>query len=258
MNGLTWVDGIVSSLASPSTAPLGTTAPSTTLSLPPITIQTGDGSALSFDGVDEYVEGNLAANSSVYTFSSWIYPTATSAPWPTVLALRAMTGYSKIWLYYYSRTGLLALQYTNSAGATATAIGSGTKVDLDAWNHIAVVYNQSTGLVEFYKNGAFIESKKLSVTGNATFDQFQIGAYRSGNIFKGEIDETRIYNRALTAQEIAAQYNNSQGQYGVPEPGLLAGWHFDETTGITVNDYSGNGNTGILMNGLTWVDGIVR
>jgi hypothetical protein len=208
--------------------------------------------AVNFDGLDDYVEGNLVTNSNLYTFSFWTNPTSTSASWPTLLGLRPTSGSGYIWLYYYSRTGLVALQYRNSAGATATAIGSGTTLNFNTWNHIAVTFNSATGLVEFYKNGSFAAKSQLPITGNGVFDYFVIG-----DKFKGMIDEARIYKRALTAQEVAAHYNSGKGQNGVPETGLLAGWHFNESTGNTAADYSANGNTGILKNGVSWVNGTI-
>ena len=38
---------------------------------------------------------------------------------------------------------------------------------------------------------------------------------------------------------------------------LNAGWHFDEGTGTSAADYSGNSKTGTLTNGPTWVAGKV-
>ncbi len=41
------------------------------------------------------------------------------------------------------------------------------------------------------------------------------------------------------------------------EPGLVAYWNFDEGSGSTAFDSSGNGNTGTLINGPSWVTGII-
>ena len=38
--------------------------------------------------------------------------------------------------------------------------------------------------------------------------------------------------------------------------GCVGFWSFDEGAGSVANDYSGNGNTGLLVNGPTWVDGV--
>ena len=43
----------------------------------------------------------------------------------------------------------------------------------------------------------------------------------------------------------------------VSEPGLVAHWKFDEGSGTTASDASGNGNTGTLINGPQWTAGKV-
>jgi len=42
---------------------------------------------------------------------------------------------------------------------------------------------------------------------------------------------------------------------GVSSAGLVAHWRLDETSGTTVSDATGNGNTGTAMGGPTWVTG---
>jgi concanavalin A-like lectin/glucanase superfamily protein len=66
--------------------------------------------------------------------------------------------------------------------------------------------------------------------------------------FPGLIDEVRIYNRALSASEISALV-------GDPNLGLVGYWKFDENSGTTAADSSGNGNTGTLFNGAGWTSG---
>lgn len=66
-----------------------------------------------------------------------------------------------------------------------------------------------------------------------------IGAFRGGAKyhFDGEIDEVRIYNRALTGEELRSQYRSPA------EDGLLARYDFDEPiSGGRVKDASGNGH----------------
>lgn len=82
----------------------------------------------------------------------------------------------------------------------------------------------------------------------------------------GSIDETRIYNRALTAAEIKGLYdagesdktNSSVSQpqgTGRLDSGLAGYWKMDENTGTSATDSSTNGNTGTLTNGPTWTTG---
>lgn len=63
----------------------------------------------------------------------------------------------------------------------------------------------------------------------------------------GYIDEVRIYNRALSSDEVVNLYNYS------PLP--IVQWKFDEGTGTVASDSSGNANNGTLTNGPIWTTG---
>jgi hypothetical protein len=60
--------------------------------------------------------------------------------------------------------------------------------------------------------------------------------------FDGIIDEPRIWNRALTATEIKNLYLYN----AVPQDGLIAEYLFNEASGSTALDTSGNGNDGTI------------
>jgi hypothetical protein len=60
-------------------------------------------------------------------------------------------------------------------------------------------------------------------------------------------DFTETFNVTLYAQ--------NQNQTAINETGLVGYWKFDEGTGTTAYDSSGNNNHGELTNGPTWVDG---
>ena len=54
----------------------------------------------------------------------------------------------------------------------------------------------------------------------------------------GQMDELRVYDRALTAKEIAGNSKNGGSSFGdATEAGLTAGWHFNEGSGISCYDY---------------------
>jgi hypothetical protein len=74
---------------------------------------------------------------------------------------------------------------------------------LNVWTHIAVTYDGAT--LRLYRNGAQIGSR--AQTGNIAVGNqpLRIGGNNvSGEFFNGLIDEVRVYNRALSAAEIAA------------------------------------------------------
>ena len=67
--------------------------------------------------------------------------------------------------------------------------------------------------------------------------------------FDGDIDQVRIWDVALSQQEIQ-QYMNCPPTGN--ESGLVGYWNFEEGSGTTTYDQTSNGNNGILVNGPTW------
>ncbi len=117
--------------------------------------------------------------------------------------------------------------------------------------------------------------------GNYNYDMF-IGKWTSSSsyLFNGLIDEVKIYNRALTDNEIKQDYNaGSAIQFGSTSQSIggtttsleycipgdtsycappIAEWKMDEGVGTSTVDTSGNNNTGTLGAGNsapTWVQG---
>ncbi len=111
------------------------------------------------------------------------------------------------------------------------------------WTHMAITYDANAGANNFklYVNGQL--STAQTVTGNLTTGQGLLFLGNSGaNLenFVGAIDELRLWNRALTQAEIAANLGRTLNGN---ETGLAAYYRFDDST----EDLTGNGNDGILM-----------
>ena len=112
------------------------------------------------------------------------------------------------------------------------------------WTHVVATYDGS--IQRLYFNGVEVASNS-GESGNINPNNADliIGAQpRDANptetflhYFNGAIDEVRIYNRALSAEEIRYHYNR-----GCP----VASWNFDEGSGSTIYDSSGNQHHGTL------------
>ena len=75
---------------------------------------------------------------------------------------------------------------------------------LGVWTFVAFTYDGTNSIG--YINDVIPVSQS---GGTNDFNRFRIGRNRNGNTyFTGEIDELRIYNRALTASEISSLYAN--------------------------------------------------
>ncbi|MEO7298419.1 MAG: LamG domain-containing protein [Verrucomicrobiota bacterium] len=78
--------------------------------------------------------------------------------------------------------------------------------NLNQWYHLAMVRDSST--TRFFING--IQTANIfSTTPNAPTD-FTIGSQNGVRYFDGSIDEVRIYNRALSASEVAQLHNENE------------------------------------------------
>jgi len=102
-------------------------------------------------------------------------------------------------------------------------------------------------------------------------DEIYLGRTTSSNFVDGKIDEFKVFNYALSEDEVRQEYNQGKaivlgseknssstwddGGFGGDAP--IAHWNFEEGSGTTANDISGNGNTGTLtsMDDTDWVLG---
>ena len=105
----------------------------------------------------------------------------------------------------------LALESFPNAGA-ASVLKSAATLTADRWIHVAVTYDQASGEVAtLYIDG--VEDGLQSNFGGppqSNFKDLNIGRYDWSEsyvrYFNGMIDELRVYNRALGADEIQALY----------------------------------------------------
>lgn len=221
--------------------------------IPLVKADGGVGKALSFNGIDNYVEVTDSADLKGMTelaLEAWIKPKSFPQyagiigkwSWPTTM--HYILGYfSGGKLYFYVGTDDIA-DNINVA-----------QPSLDVWTHVVAVFKGGVSLEVFY-NGVSQGSKTTTIANiGVGVEPTYIGKY-SGYEFDGVIDEVRIYNRTLSPGEVLAHYNTGVGQYGRTETGLVAGWHFDEDVGTTASDYSGNNHDGTIY-GAIWVDGHV-
>ena len=117
----------------------------------------------------------------------------------------------------------------------------------DGWHYIVALYDGTTRKV--FLDGNLLGSDTPSGH-NAVVSNFRIGSTNNGEYFNGLINEVSVWNIGLTQSQIQTIMNN--GLNG-NEEGLVGYWDFNEGSGTTVNDLSGNGNDGNINNGPNWI-----
>ena len=210
--------------------------------------------ALSFDGVDEYVDlGNppeLQITGS-QTIEMWINPADFDDR--TNPYAKAFGGEGTISVetngtvnYYYGITGG---DWYDDPGDPADRGVQGfemtSSLASDTWTHLAVVRDLKNGKLRWYKNGALTDSTDArfgSVASSAS--SAYIGKGYAGN-FRGLIGELRIWNAARTASDIR---ENMNVLLSGNEPALAGYWCFGEGEGDKALDLSSARNDGTLVN----------
>ncbi len=173
------------------------------------------GSCLKFDGVDDYVAVPNSASLNItdaITAEAWIYP----RNW-TSNDFRVVGKGNVFWLTKYSSTGFNPHIRVDNAWQF---LSSSTNLDLNQWQHVAITYDSVTRVFKGYKNGVEIGSVTLSGLSTYKLDsntnKILIGTESETNPTyptNGTIDEVRIYNRALSADEIKAEYLTGASKY---------------------------------------------
>lgn len=137
-------------------------------------------------------------------------------------------------------------------------------VNVNEWTHIAVTFGD--GMVKVFINGVEKGSTTTDVPATVNFgvahnDEqapagqtitrcFWVGySYEPARDFRGMMSELRIWNRALTATELAEEGR----RYDVDPKanGLVTYWKFDEGQGDVVKDHTAYGND-LASDGLKW------
>ncbi|PEN05720.1 hypothetical protein CRI93_11460 [Longimonas halophila] len=221
----------------------------------------GPGTALTFDGTDDYLRGDAVSNAvaatDAYTVSAWIRP-ASATGTAGVLSFNTSTGGNRSILFYRDQKFAYyddAIGYQESGSITP-----------GAWHHVTVT-------IDAVNNGTLY----VNGTETATFttdvrpvkgDRFSIGQEwdndAESDFFEGAVDEVRIWNTARSQADIrATMHQTLPGD----TPGLIASYRFDAAqadqrfddsfTGTTVYDLTG-GRSATFVGDPQWRASSVR
>lgn len=147
-----------------------------------------------------------------------------------------------------------ALTETESSSTELKESKVASSVDLpaDKWVHLAVVLDGGNGTVTLYQDGEVVGTKAMDAKirdidltetyKSGTYTQrFYLGrSYDSGRPFEGLMSEVRVWNRAITQEEI-----KSKDHFYYVDPaseGLVAYWKMNEGSGTTLKDNTANRN----------------
>ena len=161
--------------------------------------------SVSFDGINDFI--NIASDPSLdlsngqgvgaFTQSVWIKPTSTTTGYQGVLGFQngaVSNRYPGIWVYQQDR-----IHAGFGDGSNWNSFVTGSVLTTNTWNHVATTFDGTS--YQAYVNGTLVFTTD-DFSGQRPTSTSQVNIGRVDNYFTGGIDDVRIYNRALSAQEI--------------------------------------------------------
>lgn len=188
--------------------------------LNPITVEFAGGSAT--DGI-HFQNSAVVVEPSTKSFSVWVYPDSYSVGGDGDTIFAIGSPFAAEFLYLSTNKLAYIRSFASSGGWTSPT----NTPALSEWSHIVVTFDSSIASNDpiIYINGAAVVVTESSTpSGSAISLQgatIDIGNASSlsvpyGGCFDGKIFDPRIYNRILTADEVATLYNA-----GVPDHTLV-------------------------------------
>lgn len=205
--------------------------------------------SLSFDGTGLVDAGTGGQPTHTGSVGAWVKPAAAGS-------LRAVVSSNSL---AADRNGY---SLTDSNGGVLFELASGSANQITppgaysltngTWTYLLATWDGAT--IRLYADGVQVASLAQTLDATAGTYPTTIGQDAAGlnAYWSGEIDDVLVLTYALTAPQAAAL------AAGTLDPATLdysAGgglWRFEEGSGGTTADSSGNGNTGTLTGGVTW------
>ena len=217
------------------------------------------GKGLGFDGVNDSVDFNTNLGiTGELTVGAWVYPTAapdgvgriiaSTYDWDSNSAL--LRGWT-LGINYGSDDKIQFVVLDSSGNSAFANSNNFFAENLNKWTHVTGVFKPSQ-YIRLYVNGSMVAENTVNIPGSiayATGTNLRIGMRAdnsSQSMWKGSIDEVKIYNYSLSGQEIQDLYNSAN---------LMAHYALDEGSGTIAVDSSGNGNNGTISGGATFTTG---
>ncbi len=203
--------------------------------------------AFAFSGVNQYVEipDAPAMRPASITLEAWVM--FNGGINQGIFSKRLSSGDASYYLYYFGNGTMGAGVAEESANPPTSSISlGGFSPTVGRWYHLALTFDNASKQLSLYVDGV----QRVSETANRTisYDSNPVSWGRYGsNYLNGRIDEAAIYQRALTAAEIASIYN--AGPAGKRPFSLFEQWklaYLGDANAPDAGDPDGDGQSNVF------------
>ncbi len=200
------------------------------------------GNALKLSGSNEYVNlpAGIVSGLGDFSVSAWVNPAATTT-WSRVFDFGTGTG---VYMFLTVNAGSgPRFAITTGGGGAEQQLSTATQLPVGTWSHLAVTLSGTAATL--YVNGVPAATNPImtlhpSNLGNT--NQNWIGRSQYADPYlNATVDDFQIYGHALSAADVAGLAG------GQPGAGDVASYRFDEQSGATAVDSSGNGRDATIV-----------
>ena len=182
------------------------------------TYSTANGGSIVFDGADDYIQTNfnypLTSSTTEFTCASWYkcFPEANSDG-----LIFSNYQATPIPFNLYANVSGKAVGFSRNSGGSSVSITSLTSVNNSAWHY--VVYTKTgSDTYKLYVDGNLEATATASLGAISVSNTIVLGVlnyYLNSGRYRGDIATAQIYNRALSAAEVAQNFNALRYRYGI-------------------------------------------
>jgi len=162
-----------------------------------------------------------------FTLTAWINPERTGNTWQQVF--RAITASATNDTLFLNNDGRLSWRGTvNGAWAGGMCETAADVVPAGQWTHVAVTGDQTN--FRIYVNGELSQESAFQTTDGAN-TTYYIGGTAGGESYSGMVDDLRVYNHALSEDDIRSSMENQGGAIVKAYAPALVTAHYTRTHG---------------------------
>ena len=178
--------------------------------------------ALNVSAAGQYLDaGECFPTEKSYTKAMWVQRTGSGSN--NLLSGDEVTGGHVFYASSSSQADHLAAGHS---GHWNIVRDPGDPLELGVWYHAAVTFDYETGEMVLYKDGVEVDRGTALVSEREVTDATaQVGAFMSSSQWHGYMDDARVYDRALSADQIAALFNNDVDRIKADETVINETWY---------------------------------
>ena len=162
------------------------------------------------DGTNDYINGDTTSNNFTGDLSAeiWFNLSATANDWVRVIGKGDIS--NRTFGFWYNTFDSVFLYQRYGASSIVSGVYS-ISIQTNTWYHVIVTSSGSTHKI--YLNGVDVQTQTGSGPFYSSSSTLKVGYGEIHTYHNGRIGLYRIYNRALTAQEVLQNYNATKMRY---------------------------------------------